>query len=116
MDWTQLLCVHVDGSLIYQIQYNYNCYIKNHVSIIEKDPGIFKIYTTIVNDILYIETDKNIEDYNYSIINVQGQIMRNESLISNVISVSNFTKGFYFIIISDNNKNKYIKTHKIVKH
>ena len=113
---TILLCAHIDERLIYHADYYYNCYIPNYTSIDEHKKEIVKIYPTIVNDILYIETDKDIEDFSYEIINIQRQMISNGLCTSNVIHVSNLAKGLYYILISDNKNTKNIKIQKFVKH
>jgi len=121
MNWTTLLCVHIDGRLIYQyldpFYDNYSCYIpKSGVNIIENKNEILKIYPTIVDNLLNIKTDVSTQNFNYKIINVQGQVINSEMLTSSTINVSNLNKGFYFIVISDNKNGKNIKTQKILKH
>ena len=114
MDYTILLCVHIDDKVIYQIKND--CYIppwENRIDENKKEG--FKIYPTIVDDFLYIETDNNISCFDYQIINLQGQIMDNGVLTSNSIKVANLNKGFYFIMISNNERGGIIKTGKIVK-
>ena len=120
MDWTYLLCVHVDERLIYEnpdpFYDNYNCYIPDHgVNILEHKKEILKIYPTIADKVLYIETDNNIEDFNYKIINVQGQVINEGMFSSNIVNVSNLNKGFYLIVVSDNKNKRNVKTQKIVK-
>ena len=108
----KLLCVHVDGKIIYQT--HDKCYIpRSLINIVENKNETFKIYPTIVNNFLYIETDENIEDFNYKIISIQGQIISG-GILANIVNVSNLNKGFYFIVISDNKNIKY-KVHKFVK-
>ena len=121
MNVTILLCVHVEERLIYQPEdadfyEKYNCYIQNYTNIDEHKKGTIEIYPTIVDDILYIETDKNNEEFEYKIINIQGQIISNGLCTSNVINVANLNKGFYLIVISDNKSTKYIKTQKFIKY
>jgi len=120
MDWTVLLCVHIDGRLIYQLDdtfyHKYNCYIHEYgVNINENKKEILKIYPTIVDNMLYIETDRNIENFDYKIINVQGQVMNEGMFTSNTINVASLNKGFYFIVISDNKNKIYINAYKFIK-
>ena len=116
MDRTHLLCVHIDGKLIYQNQeyQSSNCFLHNYgVKIDEHKKEIVKIFPTIVDNLLYIETDENIDGFDYKIMNVQGQIIDEGMLTSKIINVSNINAGFYLIRISENKK--YIKIQKIVK-
>jgi len=76
----------------------------------------FNIYPTLVENVLYIATDKNIEDFDYKIINVQGQVTNEGVLTSNTINVASLSKGFYLVVISDKKNKKYIKKQKIVKY
>jgi len=115
MDWTELLCVHIDDKVIYQI--DDDCYRPPWGNRIDENKKeAFKIYPTVVDDFLYIETDKNSRHVDYKIINTQGQIMDSGVLTSNAINVANLSKGFYLIVISDNASKKNIKTGKFVKH
>ncbi|MCL2074492.1 MAG: T9SS type A sorting domain-containing protein [Marinilabiliaceae bacterium] len=109
MDWTFLLCVHIDNRLIYQstdIIFN-NCYIPYiGTGIDDKKNYPLKIYPTIADDFLYFETD-NINDFDYKIFNIQGQIIKDGILDSDNINVSDLNKGFYLVLILDNKKNIY---------
>jgi hypothetical protein len=121
MDCTQLLCVHIDGELIYRnpdpFYDKYNCYIPNSgVNIDENRKEILKIYPTITDDVLYIETDENIADFDYKIINIQGQVINYGMLTSNIINVSNLNKGFYLIMVSDKHNKKNITVQKFIKN
>ena len=112
-----LRCVHIDGRLIYQADdtcyQQYGCYIPPPVNITEHKEETFKIYPTIAENILYIETDVNTENFEYKIMNIQGQII-NSGMITNTISISNLSSGFYFIAILDSKR--YIKTQKFIKY
>ena len=118
MDYTILLCVHIDDKVIYQIKDD--CYIPPSIPpwdrIDENKKEVFKIYPTVVDDFLYIEADESSRHVDYKIINLQGQIMDNGVLTSNSINVSNLNKGFYLIVLSDSASKKNIKTGKFVKH
>ena len=117
MDRTVLLCVHTDEKLIYQNQayQSQNCFVRNYgVNIDEHKKETFKIYPTVVDELLYIETDNGIECFDYKIINTQGQIINSGILKSNTVNVENLSKGFYFIVISDKNQNS--KKQKFIKH
>jgi len=118
MDWTLLLCVHIDGELIYQHPdiLNNNCYIREYgVGIIENKNEIIKIYPTFADNALYIETDRDIEDFEYKIMNIQCQIMNSGIFTSNTINISNLDKGLYLIMIADNKSKKNITTQKFIK-
>jgi len=112
-----LRCVHIDGRLIYQADdtcyQQYGCYIPPPVNITEHKEETFKIYPTIAENMLYIETDANTENVEYKIMNLQGQIV-NSGMIANTISISNLSSGFYFITILDSKR--YIKTQKFIKY
>jgi len=118
MDWTYLLCVHIDGELIYQNPdiLNNNCYIREYgVGIIENKNETIKIYPTFADNALYIETYRDIENFEYKIINIQGQIMNSGIFTSNTINISNLDKGLYLIMIADNKSKKSITTQKFIK-
>jgi hypothetical protein len=110
---TLLLCVHIGEKLIIQLYrdcFEFGGFI---ININENKSENFKIYPTIADKVLNIETDINIDNFYYKIINMQGQVIYQEKLISKIIDISNLNKGFYLIVISDN-KN-IIKTQKFVK-
>ena len=115
MDWTRLLCVHIDGRIIYpSSDYSNSCYRKEYTNISEKKNEIFKIYPTVADNLLYVGTEKNIENFDYKIINTQGQIINSGMLKSNTVNVETLSKGFYFIVISDKKQNS--KKQKFIKH
>ncbi|MCL2311690.1 MAG: T9SS type A sorting domain-containing protein [Firmicutes bacterium] len=119
MDWTYLLCVHIDGELIYQNPdiLNNNCYIREYGNnIIENKRELLKIYPTFADNALYIETYRDIENFEYKIINIRGQIMNSGIFTSNTINISNLGKGFYLIMVADNKSKKSIATQKFIKH
>ena len=117
MDNTYLLCVHEDDRIIYKTNDQNICFLRGY-GVGNNDKNrfeVFKVYPTIVDKELYIETNKNIEDFDYKIINMQGQIIINEKFSSKTVDVSKLHKGFYLIVISDKN-NKNNKIEKFIKH
>ena len=109
MDWTHLLCVHIDRKLIYHAEDYCDCFVSNYLNIEEYKEDFLKIYPTVTDNLLHIETYNSIENFNYKIINLQGKLVKKELLIANIIDVSNLEKGFYFVLISDNKSKKIIK-------
>ena len=111
-----LLCVHIDGREIYRENYDCLqdcCFTEHEVgypNIIEN-----KIYLTITNDLLYVETVKDINSFDYKIFNCQGQLINNGILSSNTVNISTLNKGLYFIVISDNNSGEMVGTEKFIK-
>jgi hypothetical protein len=115
MEHTYLLCAHIDGELIYPLNSPDICYTSGSgVRMNEHKNEPLKIYPTIADNLLYIETDKSINGFDYKIINVQGQVMNIGTLTSNTINVSNLNKGIYLIMIADNNK--IITRQGFIKH
>jgi len=117
MDNTYLLCVHEDGRLIYSL--NNTCYwadMGGGGNITENKNELIKIYPGIVDDLLYFETNKNIDDFDYKIINIQGQIINFGTPTSNSINVSNLNKGFYIIVFSDKKNSKNVVIEKFIKN
>jgi hypothetical protein len=109
-----LLCLHIDNILIYQ-KYDYNtCYLKdNGVKIKEIQRSELKIYPTIVNDNLYVDTNQ--DSYSYKIYTIQGKIMKSGFLSKEPINVSILNKGVYYILFyNDNNFKLY--SNKFIKH
>ncbi|MCL2074493.1 MAG: T9SS type A sorting domain-containing protein [Marinilabiliaceae bacterium] len=110
MDPTILLCVHIDNRLIYEVYSYYakNCFLPSSGSGIDKrEINPLRIYPTIADDFLYFETDFILDDFDYKIINMQGQTMEDGKITSEIINVSTLSKGFYLVLILDNNKNIY---------
>jgi len=119
MDNTILLCVDIDGELIYQSHWHQasNCFIKESgVNIDENKKELFKIYPTIVDNFLYIETAENIYNFDYEIISLRGQVINKGKFTSNIINVANLNKGFYFIVVLDSRDRKNILTQKFIKY
>jgi len=120
MDVTFLLCMHKEGELIYKNPHpffdKYNCYFPSYgANIIEKTKEI-KIYPTIANDFLYIETDNHIENLGYKIMNLQGQIMNGGILTSKSINISNLNKGINLIMIYDYINEQIMAAQKFIKY
>jgi len=106
LGFTELICIHFQGIVIYQL-YDY-CYIAQSQGTINKSKSnSLKIYPTITDDFLYFETEEYMPYLDYKIINLQGQTVVDGKLTSEIINVSTLSKGFYLLLILDNNKNIY---------
>jgi hypothetical protein len=119
MDWTHLLCVHIEGRLIYESNENlyskYNCFIaESKVNIIENISEISKIYPNIVQDFLFVEF-MNEDSYFYEIFNMQGIEVKSDILGADYINVSTLKQGFYIIRFL-NNKEQKTHTEKFIKY
>jgi len=67
------------------------------------------IYPTITDGVIHITNDQN-KKYNYKVYNTLGQLVNTNST-TNVIDISNNSKGLYFINLESNNQRK---TYKII--
>lgn len=111
---TVLLCVIVNDVLYYQHPYFNTCYYSPiGVGINEVDHQYLKIYPTIADNRLIVETD-NLDSFNrYEILNTQGQSILKGILSTNKIDISNMVSGFYFLLVysEDNlpNLTKFVK-------
>jgi len=116
MDWTVLLCVHINERLIYHTDYYNNCYVREFgVNISENKKEIFKIYPTVADKVLYIETGSNVEGFDYKIISMQGQIVGMGQITSNTINIANLNHGIYLILVSESKNKKSVGVQKIIK-
>lgn len=107
-----LLCVHQGNDLIYQDEYD-PCYVNEGINDIKVEDNRIKIYPTIVNDILRIETQDN-DLKELEIIDVLGRVVKKESIYNNKqVNCSQLNYGIYncIIKIKDNKRvaKKFIK-------
>jgi Secretion system C-terminal sorting domain/Matrixin/IPT/TIG domain len=78
-----------------------------------EDPDITKltIYPNPASEILYI-TNLSINTANFSILDIQGKVLKKGSLSNGLVSILELAQGVYFIKISEENKHtikKFIK-------
>ena len=110
---TSLLCVHQNEELIYVDTSSNSCIIALGINDIEKESLNLKIYPTIVNDILRIETQNN-DIKELEVIDVLGRVVKKESIYNNKqVNCNQLKAGVYNCIITtkDNKRvaNKFIK-------
>jgi Secretion system C-terminal sorting domain len=73
-----------------------------------------KIYPNPVEKQLFFDLKKGLpEDYNVSIFNLQGQLVKREILRGNTMEVENLNNGVYFLKIQDL-KHQLFFSHKII--
>ena len=93
-----LLCVHIDGELIYQ--YYPECYYYDTTTAERYDMEPVSIYPTVTNDILNIEHSDFFDNgYKYSIYNILGDKIADGELDSDTINVSCLKSGMYMIVL-----------------
>lgn len=99
----ELLCVHLDNTIIYQTS---NCCYKDILlGIYENAQHRFKVYPNPAKNILHVERDINSKDQiQYYIINNQGIIFEKGILPPDYIDISILDKGFYFILLFNDTK------------
>ena len=102
-----LLCVEIDGELIYQQYPEINgCYYVPSLGKVE-ELGMerINIYPTVADDILNIEhSDVLDNEYKYSIYNILGEQIADGKLDSDMINVSYLESGMYMIVLYKSDK------------
>lgn len=81
------------------------------ISSIEENSTIpLSVFPNPANDILYLKTEIQLLDAQFSIISISGKILLQNVLTSNLIDVSSVEKGIYFLEISDlNSGERWVK-------
>lgn len=97
-----LLCVHENNNIIYS-PYGY-CYHYEGLETINKYDNRIKIYPTIVNDIINIET-KNHKKLKVKVVDVLGNVIIETKIRNNTINCNNITKGVYQCLFFDDENN-----------
>ena len=112
---TVLLCVEVNNVLYYQAPYFNTCYYSPPIGVgfNEVDSQHLKIYPTIADNRLIVETDNLDSFYRYEILNTQGLSIQKGILNTNEINISDMVKGFYFLLLYSEDGLPYIS--KFVK-
>jgi hypothetical protein len=108
------LCLQVDGELLYQHQDYSVCYVKHGGSNIDypERNGDFKIYPTITDNTLRVET--NTLPYSYRIYNSLGALVTSGVSDKNKIDVSLLRGTVYYIRFYTKN-NQPVYTGKFIK-
>jgi hypothetical protein len=89
-------------------QVQYSAIVK--VLGVNATPAI-SVYPNPVKDMLTINTNNELEDYNWIIYNVNGQIMKSGIGVTGVfgINTSELVNGFYFIVLKTNKNNQVVR-------
>lgn len=78
-------------------------FVDNCQNIDEENINNIKIYPNPANSIIYLTLNQNVNNVSWSLINVQGQIIRKSSKILNsnelIINVEDMIPGFYYLNI-----------------
>ncbi len=113
---TELLCVHINDTVVYQNPFYEDCYEDILLGIIETNQDFLEVYPTIVKDNLIVVTRNNLHiPYQYNILSTQGIKVENGSLNANCIDVSFLKEGFYFIILYDKKNKSKAYINKFIK-
>ncbi len=106
-DWIFLTCVHKDGELVYGD--NNSCLVYGLGLIDIEKWNIIKIYPTIVNDILTIETQDN-DIKELEVIDVLGRVVKRESIYNNKqMNCSQLNAGVYNCVITTQDNKRVAK-------
>jgi hypothetical protein len=105
-DKPNLLCVHINDTLVYQNPTYQNCYIDFQVGINEHRIFNFDIYPSLVKNILYLkfqEGNQFKDSAKYQITDMQGRSVSIGYLTNNSIDVSKLPNGLYLFKIKFTN-------------
>lgn len=108
-----LLCVHIDGELVYQPYSEVEgwdvCYPHEGSGgfgmFNAQTMGSISVFPTVADDILKIEHSDVLDNgYKYSIYNIWGEQISDGKLDSDMINVSNLESGMYMIVLYKSDK------------
>jgi hypothetical protein len=100
----RLHCVHENEELVYNANlWGATCYISGSIGINDYDNQI-NIFPNPAKDIIYIDNIDNLEISAISIVNIQGQIIRQFEPTTQ-LNISNIENGIYFIKLSSSKGN-----------
>jgi len=103
--FNSLLCLHENEELIFNDNPWWGrCYIMGSLGINACDNQIH-IFPNPAKDMLYIENIDKLDVNNISLINIQGQIIRQFESRATQLDVSGITSGIYFIKFSTSSGN-----------
>lgn len=84
------------------------------LSISNNSIAQFKVFPTITSDELSIEfNSQTIQNYTFTINNINGAIVIDENKLLNSINVRNLESGIYFLVISNSSHQEVVKFIKI---
>lgn len=95
--WYRLLCMHEDQNLVYQNPNYQSCYLITDVEEIEDLR--FRIYPNPTSKLIMIENTANVKIESISLINLQGQIIKQFDNTKRYLDVSEIIAGIYFILV-----------------
>ena len=99
--YTELLCVHENGKLIFNENgYLGTCYKGGTNGINDYDKNQIHIYPNPAKGVLYVEINENMSTTRISLINIQGQIVKCYEATATQLDISDITEGIYFIKLS----------------
>ena len=119
MDWTMLLCVHIDEELIYHTYYN-TCYIREcgggHINENKNKLLSFYVIPNPANSYITIKTtnDETLENSIIEFYDILGRkCLSTHCENSKIIDISSLKQGYYTVKLIQ--KNKYLKIQKFIK-
>jgi hypothetical protein len=92
-----LLCVHINGELIFNDNPYGTCYKSGWPGGISSYDKQINIFPNPAKDILYIDSADKINIINISLINIYGQTIKQSEAKTGQINVSDIPSGLYFI-------------------
>jgi len=98
-----MLCFSERNELLF-FNTNYNTCYKNSVGIKDYE-NMISIYPNPANNVIVIENTDNLGFHSISILNIQGQTVREYDVASTQLDVSDITAGIYFIKFSTSSGN-----------
>lgn len=96
--WYWFLCMSENGELIYMNPNYESCYLITDINEIEKSS--LKVFPNPTRNTLSIENTENIEIESISLLNVNGQIIKQFELNNTRLDISNISSGYYILKIS----------------
>ena len=98
--YTRLLCFRENNELIYNQFWEGTCYKSGWLGILNDLDSRINIYPNPVKNVLHIKLNEIIIINGISIMNLQGQTIRQYESCTTQIDVSNIMDGVYFIKLS----------------
>lgn len=99
--WFRLLCMSENQEIIYTNPNYESCYIITEIN--DNDKPVIQIYPNPVKDKLIIENIKNIEIESISLINLNGQIVKQFNSLGTQLDISDISSGLFFLKITYKN-------------
>jgi hypothetical protein len=99
--WYWFLCMSENGELIYMNPNYESCYLITDINEIEKT--ILKVFPNPTKNTLTIENIEHIEIESISLLNTNGQIIKQFDSKNTQLDLSNISSGLFLLKISYNN-------------